>query len=443
MSTDIFGTRVLDVDLDRREVRFRVFVVYYETSGRSYLAPPVRDPGFFLGLLWESGRWGHPIGEVVESARILDRAWVAEHARWFVSHVERTSVANDPPSEDGWGRLKDFYYERGGQWADEEWLTQADYVVRVTDLAWIQHLEAGAAWGSTQLPINADSLRPEDVPLVPNVHDPLVLRPFGALTSTQLAFSDDGRFLAVAGWDAEIVVYDCGDWSEHRRFTAEQGRLMWAPGRHVVALTNSLSSPPTQTAYDVDTGVVVEVPLERGELRSRSGAHRIDFGLAPGVDFLLDGDERARIPVAAIADAAFAEDESRLFASTFGRDLHVIDPSSRTVVDTIDVASSVLQLALSPSSAYLVTAANTGGDIWGADGHELCVRRLGDREVIMSHWPGGNVYDLAWSPDNRWLALHTEDAEGAGETRVMRIGLPAEPPADLRPPESVGSVEQP
>ncbi|MEV0698418.1 hypothetical protein AB0I53_10915 [Saccharopolyspora sp. NPDC050389] len=131
-----------------------------------------------------------------------------------------------------------------------------------------------------------------------------------------------------------------------------------------------------------------------------------------------------------------------LFAGAFGPDVHVIDPSSRTVVDAIpDVAPSVLQLALSPPTAYLVTAADTGGDIWGANGHELCVRRISDREVIMSHWPGGNVYDLAWSPDNRWLALHTEDEEGAGETRIMRIGLPEEPPADLRPPESTGSAE--
>ncbi|MEV0698417.1 hypothetical protein AB0I53_10910 [Saccharopolyspora sp. NPDC050389] len=306
MSTDVFGARVLDVDLDRREVRFRVFVVYYETSGRSYLAPPVRDPGFFLGLLWESGRWEHPIGEVIESAQILDRAWVAEHARWFVAHVERTAVANQPPSEEGWGHLKDFYYERDGQWADEEWLVQADYAVRVTDPAWIQHLRPGVAWGSTQLPINADSLRPEDVPLVPNVHNPLVLRPFGSDTSTQLAFSDDSRFLAVVGWDAEVVVYDCADWSEHRRFTLEHGRLTWVPGRHVVVRTNWLPSTPTQSAYDVDTGVVVEVPMERGEVRSRTGAHRIDFGLAPGVDFLIDGGERARVLVGekvAIADA--------------------------------------------------------------------------------------------------------------------------------------------
>ncbi|MEU6267096.1 hypothetical protein [Saccharopolyspora shandongensis] len=145
MSTDMFGVRVRDVDPDRREVRFQVLVVYYDVEARAYLLPPEQDPGFFLSLIWESGRWEHLIGETVSVDRILDPKWLAQHARWFVKHVERTGVENDPPAS--WAKLKDFYYERDGGWVDEDLLVQAEFLVRVTDPAWIEHLEPGDAWG--------------------------------------------------------------------------------------------------------------------------------------------------------------------------------------------------------------------------------------------------------------------------------------------------------
>ncbi|MFC7327712.1 WD40 repeat domain-containing protein [Marinactinospora rubrisoli] len=439
MSTDLYGARVLGVDLDRREVRLRVFVVYYETATRHYTAPPERDPGFFLGLLWESGRWAHPIGKAVSVEQMLGEGWVVENARWFVEEVERTAVRNDPPREDAWDRMHDFYYEREGRWRDEELLVQADYVVRVTDPAWIEHLSPGDAWGSAWYPMDADDPSGADLPHVPDVHAPLELRPFGDEGPHGVAFSDDGRFLAVDGDDEDVVVYDCADWSEHARFDLPDSdltwNLKWVPGQHVVARTDFDSLETVQRAYDVVARAAVEVPLEQGFARSRTGRHRIEFGQVDGVEFLVDGQ---RVPVpgveeVAVETAAFTTDESRLFAAGMARDVHVIDPESRVVVDRIsDVAGRVSGLAVSPCGGYLITAGSPADAPMEDD--VVLVHRLGDRKVVLRHRPGADVAGLAWSPDGRWVAMNLEHTSGGGELRVMPVGLPAEPPAELRAP---------
>jgi len=212
VATDLFGVRALDVDLARREVRLQVLTVHYDVESRTYLAPPERDPGFVLGLLWASGRREHPIGAAIDAGRILDRNWLIEHARWFVEHVERIAVDNDPPSESAWDRLQDFHYERVHGWPDEDALVQAEFQVRVADRAWIEHLEPGAAWSSAMYPVHADSPAPEELPHLPNVHDPIVRWPFSDDSATAVGFSDDSCFLAVARSGPELVVYrsvDC------------------------------------------------------------------------------------------------------------------------------------------------------------------------------------------------------------------------------------------
>ncbi|MEV0702892.1 WD40 repeat domain-containing protein [Saccharopolyspora sp. NPDC050389] len=441
MATDLFGIRVLDVDLDRREAQLCVYVVYYDSGSRTYLSPPERDPGFFLALLWQAGRFEHRIGEAVSVEQIGDRDWMVENARWFVEHVERTAVENDPPSEENWEQLQDFYYERFGSWEDEDLLVQADYTVRVTDPAWIEHLKPGQAWGAAAYPVHADCPSPEDLPHLPNVHDPVLAVPSDEDGIHKVAFSDDSRFLVVSGYDEELVVYDCADWSEHDRFTLGyrmfNWRLIWAPGRHVIVQTDLESLETRQLAYDVDARAKVEISLELGTARSRNDAHRIDFGYEDGVEFHVEGGESVRVSPAEglrIEFVAFAEDESRLFAAGSGPDVHVIDTSSRRVVDKIpDVAADVVGLALSADGRYLATAEKPAQNPWEDCGHQLCVRRLSDREVVVRHSPGADIVDLAWSPDGRWLAVSFEDSDGSGETRVLRMGLPAESPAELLP----------
>lgn len=152
MSTDLFGVRVLDLDHERRCVRFRVFVVYYEDWGTGDLLPD--DPSFFFRVLWEGaeGLTGHrygPLTDVVTLDEFLDQGWVRSNTRCFVADVERVAVRNHPVSDEDFERLATFYHEREGRWQDEEQLAQGDYDVHVTDARWMESLRVGQSWGTT------------------------------------------------------------------------------------------------------------------------------------------------------------------------------------------------------------------------------------------------------------------------------------------------------
>ncbi|TDC89586.1 pentapeptide repeat-containing protein [Actinomadura sp. 7K507] len=438
MSTDLYGVRVLDVDRDRREVRLRVFVVYYEAAVQGYCAPPERDWSFFLGLLWESGRWDGPIGKVIEVDQILDDDWAAANARWFIEDVEQTARRNDPPSPEDWEHIKDFYYERDGRWANEHRLVQADFTVRVTDACWIQHLSPGNAWGTTWYERYADQPCAEDVPHIPDLRNPsTILKPFeGESDLEDLAFSDDGRFLAVLNDIQGLVVYNTADWSERVRARPESRvsatRLMWALGRRVVTFKD-FRDESRQFAFDVDTGSWVDAPLERGRTRSSSGRHRAEYGIAVGVEFL-DGPKALDSDELMIEAAAFTSDESRLFVAGMSPDVFVLDPSTGEVLDSFaDTGERVWELAVSPDGAYLVTSAPTSSHEAEL---EIRVRRTRDQQIVARHRLNGYVSGLQWSPDGRRLVVMvTGAALGApGEIHVLPIGLPADPPGDLRPP---------
>lgn len=153
MSTDLFGVRVLDLDHERRRVRFRVFAVYYEPSwGTDDLLP--NDPSFFFRVLWEGaddirGHVNGPLADLVGVDQFLDEAWVDRHTHLFVAGVERVATRNHPLDDDAWDRLAMFYYERDGGWQDEDLLAQGDYDVEVTDLRWLAPLRLGQSWGTT------------------------------------------------------------------------------------------------------------------------------------------------------------------------------------------------------------------------------------------------------------------------------------------------------
>ncbi|MDA2813233.1 tetratricopeptide repeat protein [Nocardiopsis sp. RSe5-2] len=162
MSTDLFGVRVLDLDPERRRVRFRVFVTYYEPSwGTGDLLPD--HPTFFCRLLWEAAerftphRFG-PMTDVVTIDEFLDEWWVECNTHRFVVGVERVAERNHPVDDDDFDRLAMFYYERDGGWQDEERLAQADYDVHVTDARWIESLRIGQSWGTTSYSGGVDGL---------------------------------------------------------------------------------------------------------------------------------------------------------------------------------------------------------------------------------------------------------------------------------------------
>ncbi|GAA2675522.1 hypothetical protein GCM10010400_42470 [Streptomyces aculeolatus] len=447
MSTDLYGIRVLALEPERRQVTLKVFVVYYDTEAKGH--PPLPDePGFFLHVLWQQGRWEHPIGEAVTVDQILDEDWVNLHSRWFVERAERTSTANHPPWDEDFERLHDFYYERMGGWQDEDLLVQAEYDVRVTDPRWLEQLSVGDAWGTASYRMAADDVRSDEAPHVPDLRNPVTLTPFEGLaeeagTPGGLAFSDDGRFLAVASDEDGLVVYRTGDWTEHARAEdVEAGifpQLVWVPGEHVVALTEFAGEG--QWAYDVAARGSVDVPRQEGKLRSRTGRYRVEYGEGDWFDAFTGDSGSAEEVVPAGADdvelvveaAAFTLDESRLFAAGMGPDIHVLDTSGPRVVDTITgIGERVGGLAVSPDGAYVAATVKNGRYYEPAE-FELCVWRVADHRIVTRRRGGRYGGPLAWSPDGRWLAANvtTGDDGFGGETRVFRIGMPTAPPADL------------
>ncbi|MFG2001018.1 pentapeptide repeat-containing protein [Spirillospora sp. NPDC048911] len=447
MSTDIFGARVMGVDPSRREVELRVFTVYYETSSEDYLAPPERDPGFFFGLLWETGRWDGPIGKAVTVEEILDDEWRATSARWFVERVERMAVRNDPPD---WEGMHDFYYERDGGWQDEDKLVQADYVVRVTDARWMRHLKPGDAWGTTWYPLRSDQLISCEAPHVPDLRDPAAaLTPFGTTVLERLAFSDDGRYLAGSTGDGDLVVYETADWTEHSRIPVDADafmpRLMWVPGRHVITFRGTEPADSPQQAYDVNARAMVEILPEEGFARSLTGRYRVEYGVADGLDFVVGGAPARHVTVGSkeftVESVAFTRDESRLYAAGMSKDVYALDPSTGQILDVFEnVTKRVWSMDVSPDGAYLAV----GGprvDAYG-DEQEVSIIRVRDHQLVTSHVLGPYITRLAWSPQDDWLLATVSDDSEEGEVRVMRIGLPAEPPRDLYT-ESVADAPDP
>jgi WD40 repeat protein len=448
LSTDLYGVRVLALEPERRKVTFEVFVVYYDTHARTY--PPLpSEPGFFLNVLWEQGRWEHPLGEAITVDQILNEEWVNIHSRWFVEKVERTSTANYPPRDEDFERFHDFYYERSAGWKDEELLVQAEYDVQVTDPRWLEQLSVGDAWGTATYSMAADDVRREEAPYVPDLRNTVTLMPFEGMseeagTPGGLAFSDDGRYLAVASDEDGLVIYKTDDWTE---YTADVDdvriglfpQLTWVPGEHVVALTES--DGHGQWAYDVAERACVDVPRQPGKARSRTARYRVGYGEGYWLDEFVGDSGRAEgvVPVGAddpeftVESAAFTADESRLFVAGMGANIHVLDPSTVSIVDTIvDVGDRVHGLAVSPDGGYVAATVDTNR-YHEPNESELCVWRVADHKIVTRRRGGIYGGPLAWSPDGRWLAANvtTGDDGYGGETRIFPIGLPADPPAGL------------
>ncbi|MEU7317521.1 hypothetical protein [Streptomyces sp. NPDC007083] len=463
MSTDMYGVRVLDVDPDELRVRLQVLVVYYDTGSRTHIPLPDEEPGTFLHFLWESAdgwldnddeRVG-PLGRVLSTDDILDYEWVDTHARCFISHIRRIGTLNHPPTEEHWKNLHDFYYERNGVWKDEELLVQADYEIRVTDRRWLAHLTEGQAWGSASFPLHGDCWTAEDAPHIPDLSRPVVtLRPFETTTGSlefdhvrRMEFSDDGTYLAVCSDQGRVWVYDTADWGETVHTRAGDWsvpEMMWVPGEHILVVKGYCSGRSSEEeehwAYDVDRGQKVDVPFQRGHLRSPDGVHRISPNNAGEGGFDLHGTEREpyrRLSHAGEWDPiqcdAFSGDSSRLFLGA-QENLYVVDPAKGEVVDKVMNASERLfVLASSPDGSYLAIGSFSRKLSYLEFGenrpHELCIWRMTDKKIILGHQFRTYIEDLAWSPnDGRWLAAALEpmgDAEfnsGKAEIAVFSTG---------------------
>ncbi|WP_405610317.1 WD40 repeat domain-containing protein [Streptomyces sp. NBC_01508] len=439
-----YGVRVLDLQPDRRRVRFRVFVVDYDV-GRRWHAELPTDPGFFMQLLWESAE-GHkgPLRRVGTWQELDDDGWLAVNTRWFVEGLERVAVHNHPPSDEDWehinalqGRMR----ERDDAWPDEDRLVRADYEVRVTDPRWLEHLAPGLSWQSGYYPDHTRQLRAEDAPHIPDLTVPeAVLTPFAGSESSvvALAFSDDGRYLAVTNEDGELAVHDTNDRSERLHAEPESaGRdIMWVPGRHVVTLKEDEYDDLLPWAYDLDADTEIDIPVEPGRARSRTGRFRVEYGGGDRIDFVSGGSTPDRTvplgdePSRHVTSVAFSADETRMFVA-HGLQVRVIEPDTGRILNTLTVPGSWLDsVAASPDGAYLAVATRDWND------ERKCtpdIYRVADRQLILRRpgkdhtEPGLGAQALAWSPDGARLAAVVED-----EIHLFRVGLPAEPATTLR-----------
>ncbi|WP_433174768.1 hypothetical protein [Actinoallomurus sp. CA-150999] len=454
MSTDLYGARVMAVAADRMSVRIRVFVVYYEVAQRRALDLP-DDPAFFLRVLWdwaaypgreESG--DRPLAEI-ELDQLLDEGWMAAHAGEYVPQVDRVAERNAVPTAEDWEHLSDFYYERHGGWLDEHRLVQADYVVRVTDPRHLAGVEPGHGRATVWYPSPAIRVRSDDGPYVPRFSEPVaVVVPFADRTEEgrslcDLAFSDDGRYLAVAGQRGDVRVYDTGDWTERARFDTPHDligpRLMWVPGRHVITARPPALEYEPQPAWDVDTGTEADVPIEFGFRRSRTGRYRIEYGMGPGVEFVsapftpdrtvllgLDAEADARDEPPTADGVRFSADESRMFALDIEEEharFSVLDPDTGRFLGVVGTsAEMVLDFAVSPDGAYLAIAEETEPFVV-----EPTIRRVADGgELVLRAGLGRFTANIDWSPDGRLLAIglhHGPGADAPSELRIFPVGV--------------------
>ncbi|MFF2845687.1 WD40 repeat domain-containing protein [Streptomyces sp. NPDC058001] len=472
MSTDMYGVRVLHVDPDQLRVVLQVFVVYYDTGSRTHIPLPGEEPGVFLHFLHQSAsgypsgdKRNGPLGKALSVDDILNYEWVDTHARRFISDVRCVETLNDPPTEEQWEELHDFYYERGGTWQDEELLIQGEYEIRVTDRKWLQHLSEGQSWATASFPMNGDSWTAEDAPYLPDLAQPaLTLRPFETTSGSVkfdsvegMEFSDDGRYLAVCSDQARVWVYDTADWSQTVHTRAGDWVvpvLMWVPGEHVLVVKDySIGGEPEeerQWAYDVDQGREVERPFQFGHRRSADGAYRISPNGTREGGFDLHGDERE--PSRRLSHSggswdpiqchAFSGDSSRLFLGA-QQNLYVVDPAKGEVVDKVmDASERLFEMASNPDGSYLAVCSFSRKldylDFGKDRPHELCVWRMADKKIILGHQFRTYIGQLAWSPgDGRWLAAVVEPMgegqfhQGSAEIAVFRMG-----PGEMGPGES-------
>lgn len=432
--TDLYGVRVLALDPSKRYVRLRAVVLYYDTSP-PYADPP-DDSSFFFRLLWEAARDGAPLGDLVTIDEILDESWVDANTRWFIESVERVAVHNHPFTAENVEQLA----ESGGRDDDYRWLNEdhhmhADYDVVVTDPRWLGQLELEDWWSTPSHPTRADLLRPHEAGAVPDLRSPVVvLSPFEVEPHDQLAFSDDGRYLAVTSTSGELAVLDTTEWRECVRVHPDgysTPRLMWVPGQHVITLGRW--DDVSQLAYDAASGNRVEAPRQVGDLRSPTGRYRVGDAPPPSLRLISESGEDRVVPtgkgekgwLVVRERVAFPADESVMLVAR-GATVYAMDPADGRAVATIGTGDArITTLRVSPGGDYLATSTDSGVK-------EVSIRRVSDYQVVtrQQFGPEQTPDVMAWSPDGRRLAVSLGRTDGPTELRVFPIGLPAEPPAE-------------
>lgn len=141
MSTDLYGIRVLEKK--DQELKIKVFLTYYDMD---YIP---NSKAFFLMVLWEKAAMDEEglLAQEISDEQIFNEDYMDEHAPKYISKVKETAALNYPVKN--LSSYSTFYYEREGQWKDEDLLAQKDFVITMTDAKWIEELKEGMSWGTT------------------------------------------------------------------------------------------------------------------------------------------------------------------------------------------------------------------------------------------------------------------------------------------------------
>jgi dipeptidyl aminopeptidase/acylaminoacyl peptidase len=223
---------------------------------------------------------------------------------------------------------------------------------------------------------------------------------------------------------------------------------MWVPGEPVITLRHHEELRP-QLAYDAESGTPVEAPPQSGKLRSTTGLYRTEWVSGPAIALLSPAGEERVVAVHESGDegnsetglvdpdpyetVAFSADESRMFVAR-GAQVYVMDPADGRILEVIENDEiEIHSLRVSPSGDYLAISGESPGKL------EVIIQRVSDHQVVTRHaigrgWYPLQTYEMAWSPNGRWLAanltlvkVNSDWEPKGGETHIFRVGLPTEP----------------
>jgi WD40 repeat protein len=259
-----------------------------------------------------------------------------------------------------------------------------------------------------------------------------LVHPVGA---TAAFFSNDGAMLYSSGYDGVIRVWELATRREIKRLDGARGTI-WSM---------DISPDGSRLAAAGEDRIVRIWPLDRGGPPRQLAGHRLNVW---EVRFSPDGgqvasasfDETARIwdarsgaPVRILAGhteavvglayspdgrlIATASDDStiRLWRAADGRNLRVIDNGNH-----------VYQLAFSPDGRWLASggrARSAVGTLWyqltGSGGEARPVRlwRVADGALVQALPQSNDIFQIAFAPDGRRLVSGDDD----GRTRVWRL----------------------